>query len=84
MKTSPKLWENIGRIHFCQYWHLDYIKNSSVQFGRSVVSDSLRPHELQHASIKGVQKNPFKNGEKIQTETLQIEILTKYKDAPHH
>ena len=22
---------------------------SSVQFGRSVVSDSLRPHELQHA-----------------------------------
>ena len=64
--------------------HITGVQHQSVQFGRSVVSDSLRPHELQHASIKGVQKNPFKNGEKIQTETLQIEILTKYKDAPHH
>ena len=26
-----------------------YIQFSSVQFSRSVVSDSLRPHELQHA-----------------------------------
>ena len=26
-----------------------YVKFSSVQFSRSVVSDSLRPHELQHA-----------------------------------
>ena len=25
------------------------LKNSSLQFSRSVVSDSLRPHELQHA-----------------------------------
>ena len=28
---------------------LQYISLSSVQFSRSVVSDSLRPHELQHA-----------------------------------
>ena len=27
----------------------NYIKFSSVQFSQSVVSDSLRPHELQHA-----------------------------------
>ena len=26
-------------------------KNSSVQFSRSVMSDSFRPHELQHASL---------------------------------
>ena len=42
------------------YWHLWYLRHinwrwihvmilfSSVQFSRSVVSDSLRPHELQH------------------------------------
>ena len=28
---------------------LEYIQFSSVQFSHSVVSDSLRPHELQHA-----------------------------------
>ena len=28
---------------------LKYLINASVQFSRSVVSDSLRPHELQHA-----------------------------------
>ena len=29
----------------------NYITKSSVQFSRSVVSDSLRPHELQHARL---------------------------------
>jgi len=28
---------------------VSYVYFSSVQFSRSVVSDSLRPHELQHA-----------------------------------
>ena len=31
-------------VHVCYYMHI-----SSVQFSRSVVSDSLRPHESQHA-----------------------------------
>ena len=29
-------------------WKIPWTKGSSVQFGRSVVSDSLRPHGLQH------------------------------------
>ena len=41
---------------------------SSVQFSRSVVSDSLRPHELQHARppcpspTPGVHPNPCPSG----------------------
>ena len=31
------------------YQTFPYIQFSSVQFSHSVVSDSLRPHELQHA-----------------------------------
>ena len=30
-------------------WKKSYDQPSSVQFSRSIVSDSLRPHELQHA-----------------------------------
>ena len=30
-------------------WHISKANESSVQFSRSVVSDSLQPHELQHA-----------------------------------
>ena len=33
----------------CLYLHVLYYFSSSVQFSRSVVSDSLRPHELHHA-----------------------------------
>ena len=35
--------DDLGRSHQCEF--------SSVQFSRSVVSDSLRPHGLQHLSI---------------------------------
>ena len=36
----------------CQYYHKPlYHQFSSVQFSHSVVSDSLRPHELQHARL---------------------------------
>ena len=31
------------------FWQIFLIQFSSVQFSRSVMSDSLRPHELQHA-----------------------------------
>ena len=37
---------------FCLYWHFTQsglLTAHSVQFSRSVMSDSLRPHELQHA-----------------------------------
>ena len=30
-------------------WLVDYLNRVSLQFSHSVVSDSLRPHELQHA-----------------------------------
>ena len=33
------------------YYILLYFMHSSVQFSRSVVSDSLRPHESQHTSL---------------------------------
>ena len=35
----PKVWEGL------------YFKGSTVQFSRSVVSDSLQPHGLQHARL---------------------------------
>ena len=38
------------RIHLIQYIFQSY-SNFSVQFNRSVVSDSLRPHGLQHARL---------------------------------
>ena len=53
--TSNKRW---------QYKEILFILLSSVQFSRSVVSDSLRPHELQHARppcpspTPGVHSNP--------------------------
>ena len=37
-----KSWTRLNNFHFYKF--------SAVQFSRSVVSDSLRPHELQHAS----------------------------------
>ena len=46
---------NVEQAYSCKYW-LRYkiwgnspLSKSSVQFSRSVVSDSLQPHELQHA-----------------------------------
>ena len=46
--TSKKYWEFQGTF-VSVYWYLLY--GSSVQFSRSVVSDSLRPHGLQHTSL---------------------------------
>ena len=52
--------------HSC-YTHLEtfvYVNHVSVQFSRSVVSDSLRPHEMQHtrpscpSPTPGVHPNP--------------------------
>ena len=34
---------------YCRMWEFKNIQFSSVQFSHSVVSDSLRPHESQHA-----------------------------------
>ena len=38
-------------IYFKSYCHLIYLRFSSVQFSRSVVSNYLRPHELQHTRL---------------------------------
>ena len=54
------LWSRLG-IHIAIFYEL---RQWSVQFSRSVVSDSLRPHELQHArppcpsATAGVHPNP--------------------------
>ena len=45
---GSKLQKEYIKLVSCHHPHLNYMK-SSVQFSRSVVSDSLRPHELQHA-----------------------------------
>ena len=41
-------WENIPFYNMSSLW-IKHFQFSSVQFSRWVVSDSLRPHELQHA-----------------------------------
>ena len=41
---------NISYRDVCTYIKYDLIQFSSVQFSRSVMSDSLWPHELQHPS----------------------------------
>ena len=57
--TSNPLWRNLSKNIF--NLHLRF---SSVQFSHSVVSDSLRPHELQHvrppcpSPIPGFHPNP--------------------------
>ena len=61
------IWEDYGGVQ--KVWvtgslRVRYIKSLSLQFSRSVVSDSLRPHELQHARLPclsptlGVHSNP--------------------------
>ena len=56
--TQRELWQKLGNQalpHFCPdcQEHCEALEappsNCSVQFSRSVVSDSLRPHESQHA-----------------------------------
>ena len=48
MGLQSRTWLSMHTHCFCHY--LDFfIPLSSVQFSRSVMSDSLRPHELQHA-----------------------------------
>ena len=48
-------------------WDTTILRFSSVQFSRSVVSDSLRPHVLQHARPPCPSPTP---GVKLQTQTL--------------
>ena len=46
------------KIYFC---FIDYAKVfvfRSVQFSRSVVSDSLRPHDMQHARLPCLSSTP--------------------------
>ena len=46
--TGSKLGKEYIKVVYCHPAYLTYMQ-SSVQFSRSVVSNSLRPHELQHA-----------------------------------
>ena len=47
---SPALWTNseVPKVLVLNYYHLFFCWPPSVQFSCSVVSDSLRPHGLQH------------------------------------
>ena len=47
--TSILFFEFVGSSNKKQWSGLKYIQFNSVQFSRSVMSDSLQPHELQHA-----------------------------------
>ena len=48
-----RIWEQWGRLSMEQAYHshliFAFVRFSSVQFSHSVMSDSLRPHESQHA-----------------------------------
>ena len=70
LEYSPtiKSYQN-GNGHHCwetlveRNWGLESISIfSSVQFSRSVVSDSFRPHELQHASTAKIQSHDLNPG----------------------
>ena len=72
---SPKIWGTTHKFgHFCPIYKegawkvvsaVMFTYFSWVQFSRSVVSNSLRPHELQHARppcpslTAGIYPNPF-------------------------
>ena len=53
------------RLSLSLHLHLIYVVSQSVQFSHSVVSDSLQPHEPQHARppcpspTPGVHPNPY-------------------------
>ena len=47
--SSPREWRRILSPHLYHFLHCLIPTFSSVQFSQSVVSDSLRPHESQHA-----------------------------------
>ena len=57
--SSPGTWVQILLHGFKSQSQVDSFSSSSVQFSRSVVSDSLRPHEPQHA--KPGQRAGFPN-----------------------
>ena len=49
---------------------------SSVQFSRSVVSDSLRPHESQHLSITNSRSSPRLTS----MESVMLDSILKSRD----
>ena len=49
LKNQMERDDIIERPKLVSFLKIFDIHDSSVQFSRSVVSDSLRPHELQHA-----------------------------------
>ena len=49
--TSILFFEFVGSSNKKQWSGLKYIQFNSVQFSRSVMSDSLQPHELQHPGL---------------------------------
>ena len=56
---SRSYWRHVGSLlrhvgFFKKSWHI----NSSVQFSRSVMSDSLWPHESQHARLPCPSSTP--------------------------
>ena len=81
--TQSKKWvEGLNKhfskedIHMCQKAHEKMFSIiSSVQFSRSVVSDSLRPHELQHARSPCPSPTPRVHSEK----EMQIKTTVRYQ-----
>ena len=59
---------------------------SSVWFGRSVVSDSLRPHGLQHARLPCPSPTPgaYSNSCPLSRRCLTLDIkITRYQNISH-
>ena len=55
---SPCAWYSAVFILVGSMFQKSVCPNHSVQFSRSVMSDSLRPHELQHARPPGPSPTP--------------------------
>ena len=49
--SSYSLFVVANCLIFWVFFFLRWLQNSSVQFSRSVISDLLRPHELQHPRL---------------------------------
>ena len=56
-QSMQKLREKVKGLYFMSFWRCAYAF-SSVQFSRSIVSESLQPHGLQHARLPRPSPTP--------------------------
>ena len=81
MRISAVLGQGVCLFYYCCYpsaWTNASLQFSSVQFSRSVVSDSLQPHESQHDRPPGPSPNSGVHSNSGLTRARQIEGAWAY------